>query len=107
MRRRPSYPRFDASENPQRTRGATDPIMGAKVRHNRDNRGQPEAFHRPGIVLNGINQIHNSPMPVAASHPRQHSKEPASLARGREHGEAENQKGRSRPVAENLWPPAT
>src|ERR1700722_5710926 len=66
MRCRPSYPRCDASENPQRTRGATDPIMGAKVRHNRDNRRQPEASTW-NLPSNGINQIHNSPVPVAAS----------------------------------------
>jgi hypothetical protein len=76
--------------------------MGAKVRHNRDNGGQPEAFYRPEIFLNGINQIHNSPMPVAASHQRLHSKQPATLAGAREHGEAENQKGWSRPAAEVL-----
>jgi hypothetical protein len=40
--------------------------MGAKVRHNRDNRRQPEASTW-NLPSNGINQIHNSPVPVAAS----------------------------------------
>src|ERR1700730_8141885 len=88
MRCRPSYPRFDASENPQRTCGATDPIMGAKVRHNRDNRRQPEAFYRPGTFLQMgsiISTIRRYPCP-------QHRNSPLTFSRARKHGEAEKTK---------------
>jgi hypothetical protein len=40
--------------------------MGAKVRHNRDNRRQPEAFRRPEIFLQIVSiKIHNSPICVS------------------------------------------
>src|ERR1700730_10905003 len=95
MRCRPSYPRFDASENPQSTRGATDPIMGAKVRHNRDNRRQPEAFYRPGIFLQiaWINTaIRDVRVRLAPKTTFERARYPCPGAR--EHGEAESQNGR-------------
>jgi hypothetical protein len=40
--------------------------MGAKVRHNRDNRRQPPAFRRPEIFLQIVSiKIHNSPICVS------------------------------------------